>query len=208
MCLLDTRWQTIRDKSLERTNWLETEGWHVLIAEKWEKFLFEILDLFDSIFFIQFSCNSCVLSTLDETETEWNFRNDNDYSSLQKKMWKCLSKDERKISSFLANTRIALYVTIIIIASWEFRSRNFNRGDEKHGMSWRYRKQLVQRRENRLEEGWLEVGRLPFIVVSLRNAPYGHSFTVLRGCCYVFTASFRAARKGDDDSELWCRVCV
>lgn len=156
----------------------------------------------------EFSCNSCVLSTLDETETERNFRNDNDYSSLQKKMWKCLSKDERKISSFLANTRIALYVTIIIIASWEFRSRNFNRGDEKHGMSWRYRKQLVQRRENRLEEGWLEVGRLPFIVVSLRNAPYGHSFTVLRGCCYVFTASFRAARKGDDDSELWCRVCV
>lgn len=73
----------------------------------------------------------------------------------------------------------------------EFRSRNFNRGDEKRGVSWRYRKQLVQRRENR---SW-KVGRLPFIAASLRNAPYGHSFTVLRGCCYVFTASFRVHAK-------------
>lgn len=126
----------------------------------------------------------------------------------EKKTWTCLSKDGRKIFPFLANTHAVFYVTIIITASWEFRSRNLNRGDEKHGVSWRYRKQLVQRRENRLEEGWLEIGRLPFIVVSLRNAPYGHSFTVLRGCCYVFIASFRAARKGDDDSESWCRVCA
>lgn len=75
-------------------------------------------------------------------------------------------------------------------------------------MDWRYRKQLVQRRENRLEEGWLEVGRLPFIVVSLRNAPYGHSFTVLRGCCYVFTAPFRVHAKETTTIPSCGAVCA
>lgn len=42
--LLNT--QTIRDKSLERRNRLETGG--IACSDKWEKFLFEILDLFDS----------------------------------------------------------------------------------------------------------------------------------------------------------------
>lgn len=67
-----------------------------------------------------------------------------------------------------------------------------------------YQKQLVQQRERRETT----VGRFarawptPFIAASLRNAPYGHSFTVLRGRCYVFTASFHEHAKGP---RFWLR---